>query len=555
MCTSGSPCTSARRERRPPPSSGSSTASFAAFGLILFGVVPWPAHGETLAEAIAYAYQSNPTLQAQRAQLRASDEGYVQARSAYGPNVQIQATASYNDDRLRRSFINGTSLPDSHPKSNLGSAQVVVDQPLYSGGRTTLEVQGAEQRIRAAREALRAVEQNVVFSVIQSYLDVRRDAQALEIRRVNLEALKLQLKETAARRRGGEVTLTDEAQAEAQLYAEEANLALAENQLRVSQAAYTTAVGHNPGALAAEPPLPGLPVTAELAFDLAAAVSPEFRQALLTEEASRTNVQIARTEQRPTVSLRGSYGYSSTIDPFNERNRDRALTGLATLSIPIFTSGRTSSQIRQALDVNTSDRLSIEATRRSMVQNVANAWNQKVTYTANIGRNEAQVQAAELAFRGMRLEYRAGERSTLDVLIAQQTLTEAELNRLFSRHDAYIASALVLRYIGRLDARDIVEGIPAHDPAQHYRRVMNKGALPLEYVVKRIDGILLPSSGQRSIPAPDEAAIPQMAAPLEATSEEPVTKLPATPVAGTVSNGHLPRLEHEQEGPHGGNKL
>ena len=546
--TSGSPCTSAWHERTRSTSGGSKIAPFAVFSLI-FGTLSQPANAETLAEAIAYAYQSNPTLQAQRAQLRATDEGYVQARSAYGPNVQIQATASYNDDRLRRSFINGASLPDSHPKSNLGSAQVVVDQSLYSGGRTTLEVQGAEQRIRAAREALRAVEQNVVFSVIQSYLDVRRDAQALEIRRVNLEALKLQLKETAARRRGGEVTLTDEAQAEAQLYAEEANLALAENQLRVSQAAYTTAVGHNPGALAAEPPLPGLPVTAELAFDLAAAVSPEFRQALLTEEASRTNVQIARTEQRPTVSLRGSYGYSSTIDPFNERNRDRALTGLATLSIPIFTSGRTSSQIRQALDVNTSDRLSIEASRRSMVQNVANAWNQRVTYTANINRNEAQVQAAQLAFKGMRLEYRAGERSTLDVLIAQQTLTEAELNRLFSRHDAYIASALVLRYIGRLDARDVVEGIPAYDPAEHFRRVDNKGALPIEHIVKGIDGLFAPGAGQRSIPAPDEALYPRMAPTPQSPSVASITRLPVAPVPGTVSPISIPPDEDASELP------
>ena len=137
-------------------------------GLIAAGLVfpGSPAWSETLAEAIAFTYQSNPTLQSQRAQLRAVDETFVQARSAYAPSVQIQATASYNQDRLRDSFSGNTALPSATTRSNLGSANIVFDQPLYSGGRTTLEVRSAEERIRAARETLRITEENVIFAVI-----------------------------------------------------------------------------------------------------------------------------------------------------------------------------------------------------------------------------------------------------------------------------------------------------------------------------------------------------------------------------------------------------
>lgn len=500
-------------------------------------MVAGPCAADTLAEAIAFAYQSNPSLQAQRAQLRATDETYVQARSGYGPTVQVQATASYNQDRLRDSFSGDAPLAATTARSNLGSAQVVVDQPLYNGGRTILEVRGAEQRIRAAREALRVAEQNTVFSAIQAYLDVRRDAQALDIRHANLEALELELRETHARQRAGEVTETDVAQAEAQVVAEQANLALAENQLLTSKAAYTTVVGRNPGLLAEEPPLPGLPPSSDQAFAIASAASPELAQALYTEQLSRTNIRVSRTNNRPTISLRGTYGYSATLDPLNGRNHDRGFSGQAVLSVPIFSSGRTSSEIRQAIELNSSDRLSIEVTRRTMVQNVANAWNEMVTYSENIARQEAQVTAAALAFKGMRLEYRAGERSTLDVLIAEETLRDAELARLGARHDAYISTALVLRYIGRLDARDIVEALPAYDPAAHLRSVEHRGQLPSERVVKLIDSIAAPGAGQRNIPAPKAAERPRIATvDAEPSRKTAVDSLPITPVPGTVSN-------------------
>jgi outer membrane protein len=491
---------------------------------------------ETLAEAIAFAYQSNPTLQAQRAQLRATDETYVQARSGYGPTVQVQATASYNQDRLRDTFSGDVPLAATTDRSNLGNAQVVVDQPLYTGGRTTLTVHGAEGRIRASREALRATEQNVVLSVIQAYLDVCRDVQAIDIRRANLDALQLQLKETRARQRAGEVTQTDIAQAEAQVYSEEAGVALAENQLRASRTAYATIVGRAPGDLVAAPSLPGIPHASDTAFQIATEASPEFQQALLTEQISRNDVRIARTSERPTISLRGTYGYSATLDPLNQRNRDRGFTGRAVVSIPIFTSGRLSSQIRQALEVNGSDRLSIEAARRTMVQNVANAWNEMITYTGNVDRQSAQVQAAAVAFKGMRLEYRAGERSTLDVLIAEETLRDAELARLNAQHDAALASALVLRYIGRLDARDIVAGLPAYDPAAHFKAIENKGALPIERLSRGLDATAKPGVGSKPIPAPPEAGHLEVVKPDGVPVRQPVIHVPLTPVPGTVSN-------------------
>lgn len=533
---------------RPLTSFGWGTAPVALVVVCLLGasataqmVAPLPAPAsttsrETLADALALAYQSNPTLQAQRAQLRATDETYVQARSQFGPTVQLEANAQYSNDRLTRGRSQGVPIPSSNNHDDSVGAQLVVNQPLYTGGRLTLEARAARHRILAGREALRAAEGDVVFRVIQAFVDLRRDLRALEIRRINYQAVRGQAVEIRARWQAGDLTQTDVAQADAQVALEEANVASAEDQVRASRIAYTTVVGRNPGLLDPEPPLPNLPASAQQSWAIAADNSPEFQQALQSELQSRARLQEARVSAGPTLSLRGSAGYSTELDPLNRFNRNRSFAGQLVLSQPLFTSGLTRSLVRQAQETNTGDRLQIEVARRQMLQSVTDAWNQMVTLRGNAERQHRQVEAAALAFRGMTIEYRAGERSTLDVLIAEETLRDAELAEITAQHDAYLSAALVLRYIGRLDAGDIVAALPRYDPADHFREVANRGALPWEPLVRLFDGVLLPDAGQRAIPAPSASIDPQIGgvAPTLLPAAT-IDVVPVTPIPGSVS--------------------
>lgn len=175
-------------------------------------------------------------------------------------------------------------------------------------------VQSAKWHVWSGREALRITEGDVVFSVIQAFVDVRRDQQALAIRRQNYQAIAEQLREIEARQRAGELTRTDVAQAQAQLFAEQANVATTENQLRASSIAFASVVGHNPGQLDPEPPLPNLPRSADEAWDIAGQNSPEFQQALFNELQSRAHLAETRATTRPTVSLQAT-GPSSTTRP------------------------------------------------------------------------------------------------------------------------------------------------------------------------------------------------------------------------------------------------
>lgn len=502
-----------------------------------------PSTQETLADAIALAYQSNPILQAHRAQLRATDEVYVQARSQFGPTVQLEANAQYTSDRLTHGQSQGVPIPSSLNHDDTLGAELVVNQPLYTGGRLTLEARAARHRILAGREALRATEGDIVFRVIQAYVDLRRDLRALDIRRLNCQAVRAQAVEIRARWQAGDLTQTDVAQADAQVAAEEANLASAEDQVRASRIAYTTVVGRNPVTLAPEPPLPNVPDSAQRSWAIAADNSPELQQALQIELQSRAQLQTIRASAGPTLSLRGSAGYSTQLDPLNRFNRNRSFAGQLVLTQPLFNSGLTRSLTRQAQETNAGDRLQIEAARRTMLQSVTDAWNQMITLRGNAERQHRQVEAAALAFRGMTIEYRAGERSTIDVLISQEILRDAELAEVNAQHDAYLSAALVLRYIGRLDAGDIVAALPRYDPSGQFRKVASRGAMPWEPLVRLFDGVLLPAAGQRPLPAPPPAIDPQIGAP-RPTIVTPTTVdvVPVTPVPGTVSSVPPPVL-------------
>jgi outer membrane protein len=519
------------------------------------------ASAETLADAIALAYQSNPTLLSQRAQQRALDETYVQARSGWGPTITANGETYWSRtdfghelssvSTVSSGSTTGTSTsgvgsgssslgggntvptgafgPGGHYEYNLGYGQITASQPIYTGGKTAATVQAAEATVMAGRETLRGVETTLIQNVVTAYEDVRRDQQILKIRTDNAALLRDQLAETQAKFEVGQVTRTDVAQAQAQLSSADALLATAKSQLQISRAEYTAVVGQNPGELAPEPVLPGLPDTVEKAFDSAEQDSPPLSQAKITEVASHAKIAEAKAANRPTVSAQASFGAEGAMVPFGVRDFDRVVSGQVVYSQPIFTGGLNSSLIRQAIQQNASDRIAIESARRTVVQNVAQAWNTMVGDKASVISNEQQVSAAQVAYEGLREQYRVGLSTTLDVLIQQQTLENAELALTQARHDEYVAEASLLAAMGRLEAVDLVRGVQLYDPAKSFNKVKNKNALPWEPLIAAIDTVGEPSLGaerpMNAGPAPVSGAV---------TMVEPTNPPPVNPPLNTV---------------------
>jgi outer membrane protein len=463
-----------------------------------------PAFAESLADAIALAYQTNPTLREQRANLRALDETVVQARSGYRPDVSASLNYGIAYDRFGTPQGNILTGINDDSRGSSTSAAITVDQPLYTGGRVRSQISAAQADVETGRQNLRTVESNVLSQVIQFYVDVRRDIESQRIADENVAVLQRQLDEARARFEVGEITRTDVAQAEARLAAARSQQSNARAQLAISRANYASVVGQNPGDLEAEPSLAELlPASIDEAFLMAEENNPGLLAANYAEQASRARVAQAKAATRPSINLRGQVdasGSSVTNDPFDDF--DRGVSGSVALSVPLFTGGQISSSIRQAQEQNNADAAAIEGARRAAQQDVAQAWNQLLGARAALASNEEQVRAARIAFEGVRQEAQVGLRTTLDVLNAQQELRNAELSLINARRDEYLAGAFVLAAIGKLEARWLTPDQTLYDPKASYRKVYRSfGWVPWEPVVAAVDHVLAPRVG----PAPEEA--------------------------------------------------
>ena len=454
-----------------------------------------PAWAETLREAIALAYQTNPSLLAQRANQRALDESIVQARAGLRPRLDVTISGNHAQAYGDMAGFEGDSA----------SASIGLSQTLWSGGRIGHGITAAEAEILAGRENLRDIEQNVLAAVIQAYADVIRDTEILRIRQANLGVLQRQLEEASARFEVGEITRTDVAQSEARLAQSEADLANAQAQLSVSRASYAAVVGQSPGDLAPMPVLPGVPTDFDSALDVALQDNPGIRAAGYNLRAAEANVAAAKAEYMPSARLTASYGGSNNdFDRIGDIGDTTRLTAGASVSVPLFTGGLNGSRVAQAFERANAAQINVEGERRNTLQSVSSAYAQALSARSSLEAGTEAVRAATVAAEGVRQEAQVGLRTTLDVLNQELELRNAEITLASARRNEYVAQANLLAAMGRLEGVDLDPGLTAYDPADNYERVRNRGALPWDGVVEALDRIVAPPI----MPANDAADAP-----------------------------------------------
>jgi len=461
-----------------------------------------PAWAETLQDAIALAYQTNPSLLAQRANQRALDETVVQARAGLRPTLSASAGVDYsrNDFPATTQFIdtNNDGVPDtpvttSASESDTANVGISLSQNLWTAGRTARAIDQAQAGVLAGRENLRDIEQQVMLSVIQAYVNVTRDMEILRIRQENLTVLQRQLEETSARFEVGEVTRTDVAQAEASLAQSEADLANAQAQLSTSRAAYAAVVGQVPADLEAAPVLPTTPTDFDAAMDVALAQNPGVLSAVYNQQGAEAAVAAARAEYLPSARLTASYGGSTnSLSDIDELADRRSFNAGATLSVPLFTGGLNRSRVAQALEQANAAQIQVEGARRSVLQDVSAAFAQVLSTRANVQAGDEGVRAASVAAEGVRQEAQVGLRTTLDVLNQEVTLRSAQTALANARAAEYVAAASLLAAMGQLAGPTLNPNMDVYDPAANFDRVRNRGGLPWDGVVEALDRVASP---------------------------------------------------------------
>ncbi|MBT3373362.1 MAG: TolC family outer membrane protein [Rhodospirillaceae bacterium] len=422
-----------------------------------------PAKAETLFEALASAYASNPTLQAARASVRTTDEGVPEALGGWRPTVSLSGTAG-----LQRSKTTGTTEQDLLPQTYSAD----VSQSLYAGGRTIASVKQAESDVQVARAQLTVTEQSVLLDGITAFLDVLRDQARVQLTKNNEVVLRRQLEATKDRFEVGEVTRTDVAQAEARLSGTVAVRVGAEGDLAEARASYRQVFGVMPGTLQPAPPLPNFPANEGEALAVAEAENPTLAVALNNETTARHAVEEAKGLLLPSVDLAGRLRRTDETSLEDTSTNSGSLN--ATVSIPLYQAGAVHAQVRQAKELLNQRRIEVEESRRDIIEAASQAWERLTTTQSQISARSEEIRANEIALEGVRQEAEVGSRTTLDVLDAEQELLNSRVALVIAERDEYVAGYFLLAAIGRLTAVNIGLPVQIYDPDQHYQKVRNK---------------------------------------------------------------------------------
>jgi outer membrane protein len=444
-----------------------------AFAAALAGILlnGGPLQAETIGGALVKAYFKNPDINQQRAAVRATDENVPKATAGYRPTVTAEGDASVQQSNGGLPAPGGPFSIYSRPRGY----GLTVNETLWNGNRTDNSVREAESGVMAARETLRNTEQNVLLDGVTFYMNVLRDSAILGLDRNNVDVLQEQLRQTRDRFTVGEVTRTDVAQAEASLAGAQATALAAQSTLQTSIANYRQTIGDEPKNLdpvkALDKPLPKTLVDA---LAISQVEHPAIVGSLHGVDAAELNIKVIEGALYPTVGLTGQISQRFDVSGTAVPNNAFTASLMGQISIPIYDGGATYASTRQAKEQLGQQELQTDLQRDKVRAAVVSAWGVNENSVAIIRSAKAQVAAAEIALAGIREEAKVGQRTTFDVLTAQQTLLNARVQLVSAQHDQVVASYAVMSAIGRLSTANLGLAATQYDPKVHFDQVKDK---------------------------------------------------------------------------------
>src|SRR5712691_3343029 len=440
-------------------------APLAALAFVLAVVTPAPA--ENLPEALVRTYQGNPQLNAERARLRGTDEAVPQALAGYRPQIVASLSGGLQAARVL--------LPDNTIQTatlRTWTIGLTVSQTLLNGFKTANTVRQSEAQVRSGREALRNVAQGVLLDAVTAYTNVLANQSLVEAQRINVSFLRETLGTTKKRLDAGDVTPTDVAQAEARLSRGLADLNAAEVGLAISQATYAQVTGAPPGRLVAAELIDRLlPRSRDEALAIARKEHPAILAAMYDTDVAQLGIKIAESSLWPTLGVQGQLLKSRDADTTLGTQAQDLASILGTATVPLYDGGLAASQIRQSKELAMQSRIVLELIRGQAQTAVVAGWVTHEGAKIAVAAAEAEVRAAGVALAGVQKEAQGGQRTTLDVLNAQQDLTAARARLIGAQRDRVIAAYTLLSAAGHLDVRTLGLKTPDYEPDVHYQQV------------------------------------------------------------------------------------
>lgn len=427
---------------------------------------------DTLADALASAYTTSGLLEQNRALLRAADEGVA------GSVAQLRPIISWTTDitRTYNNISGGSGLAgvsnSSSGATNLNGG-ILAQWLLYDFGGTRFSIDSAKELVLATRQSLVAIEQQVLLSAVEAYMNVLRDTRFVDLGESNVNVINETLRAARDRFEVGEVTRTDVAQAEASLALSQSTLAVARGALEQSIEEYIAVIGKPPQNLVQPSGAPQLTRSVDEAKQVALRSHPNMLAAQHNVSAAKLNVLVAQAAMAPNVTLNAGVGFTERLNGSNQNQN-----GSVGLQIggPIYQGGALASFKRNAFAQRDAQLGLLHQTRNQTAQNVGDAYAILAASKASAAATVEAVRAGRVAFDGVNEEAKLGARTTLDVLNAEQELLDARAQQISAEIDVFIASYAVLATVGELTVRNLNLAVQTYDPSAYYNLVKDAPA-------------------------------------------------------------------------------
>jgi outer membrane protein len=440
--------------------------------LVMAVSAPVAASAESLADALAAAYNNSGLLTQYRAVLRAADEDVAVALADLRPVIGWTGQVQYARARNRGYNSFGTLRTSIGDEVSV-STGLGLEQILWDGGKTKMTVEAKKEAVLATRAALIGVEQGILLQAVDAYMSVRSNSETVALRENNVRVISEELRAAKDRFEVGEVTRTDVAQAEARLASARSQLAQAQGDLVSAQLYFKAAVGRNPGRLTPPPLVPATAKTISEAKAIAVRNHPDIKKVQHEVTAAELAIEITRASFGPSVSLNSGISLEETFD---SPAHTRAFSLSLDASAPIYSGGKLSALLRQAIANRDAKRAELLVATQTVEREVGTAFSTLRVAGSAREAYDRQVRAATVAFRGVREEATLGARTTLDVLNAEQELLSAQSNLISARNNEYVAAYSLLSNMGLLTAEHLKLKVQRYDEAAYYNQVKNAPA-------------------------------------------------------------------------------
>ena len=403
----------------------------------------------TLYEALNDTFKNNTQLNAERENIKASEEDINISRADYMPSLSLTGSKSFeNTNKLTNQSGGNASITDVDPLTT----SIKLEQSLLDYGRD-ISHQKNIVGLELARAKLSKKEQDIIYSAIETFTGLILAREKLEINRRNLNLLIRQVETDKVRLDRGKITITDLSQSESSLAGAQAQFTQASNDLLISILNYENIVGNSPDPNKLKKnskAIANIPSSLENAIELSKKNNPDIKIAELNLIQSEKDLAISEADLKPTASLSLERSYSEDLSAtYDEKEKDVLK---ATISWPFYSGGKKRSTINKNSNLTYRKRLLLEDAIKTNDTKVASAWSSLESSKSFLNSVKAQVRAAKIANEGISAEYERGSRTTLDVIQSNSLLLTAQISLANSQRNYLMAQYNLLKSVGLLNS-------------------------------------------------------------------------------------------------------